>query len=72
MLFVVHENLIKSYLNLKETGTLYLTLTGCPWCLPGIHLGDMLITRRASASNKGCALLTIFASVTAPSVLIIN
>ena len=35
------------------TGTVYLTRTGWPFCMPGFHLGIKLITRIASPSKSG-------------------
>ena len=36
------------YCNLNVTGTLYLTRTAAPFCLPGIHFGISATTRNAS------------------------
>ena len=41
----------ESYFNRKWTGRVYFTLTGLPFCLPGVHLGMEDTTLRASLSR---------------------
>lgn len=55
------------YCNLNVIGTVYLTRTGLPLCLPGVHLGMVPITRRASLSNDGSTPRNTSASTTDPS-----
>ena len=64
---ILQKNLSKDYCNLNVRGTVYLTLTGLPLTLPGIHLGIALITRCASLSSEGSTLFTILISVREPS-----
>ncbi len=51
---------VTNYCNLNITGTVNLTRTGLPRCIPGFHFGIVLITRRASLSKYGSTLRTTF------------
>jgi len=42
----------------KFSGNEYLTLTGWPLCLPGLHLGDSRMAFTATLSIIGCNPLT--------------
>lgn len=60
------------YCNLNVIGTVYLTRTGLPLCLPGDHLGMVPITRRATLSKDGSTPRNTSASTTDPSRLTTN
>ena len=56
----------------KFIGKEYLTLTGFPFCFPGIHLGDFLMTLSASSSKGFPMLLSTLKLVNFPSFSIIK
>ncbi len=60
------------YLSWKITGKVYVTLTGSPFMVPGVHLGDDETTLMASLSSDGSTPLSTLTSISEPSVSIVN
>ena len=60
----------RNYCNLNTIGMVYLTETGCPFCIPGSHLGILPTTRTASASSDGDTLRKTLIFDKLPSLLI--
>lgn len=56
------------YCNWNVTGNVNQTGTAAPFCLPGIHRGMALTTRRASLSSDGSTERTTEALLIEPSL----
>ena len=60
------------YCSLNDTGILYITLTGLPFCFPGVQFGMLLTTLSASKSREGSFFITTSVFVVLPSFSTMN